>query len=78
MTEKCDKSIKRRLVYNRKPTYEWLSREDAASPIASLESIMLTTIVDAKESCDVMTSDIPNDFIQTGIPMTEEDQEKLL
>jgi hypothetical protein len=58
--EKRDKSIKGRMVYNGKPTREWLSREDATSPTAALESIMLTAIVDAKEGRDVMTCDIPN------------------
>ena len=46
--EKRDKSIKGRMVYNGKPTREWLSRVDATSPTAALESIMLTAIVDAK------------------------------
>jgi hypothetical protein len=32
LTEKRDKSVKCRMVYNRKPTREWLSREDVASP----------------------------------------------
>ena len=37
LTEKRDKSVKGRYVYNGKPTREWLSREDAASPTVSLE-----------------------------------------
>ncbi|MGC8561492.1 MAG: hypothetical protein ACP5O1_12560 [Phycisphaerae bacterium] len=68
LTEKRDKSIKGRMVYNGKPTREWLSREDAASPTVALESIMLTAIVDAKEKRDVMTADVPNAFIQAQIP----------
>ena len=68
LTEKRDKSIKGRMVYNGKPTREWLSREDSASPTASLESIFLTAIVDAKENRDVMTADVPNAFIQTDMP----------
>jgi hypothetical protein len=47
--EKRDTSIKGRMVYNGKPTRKWLSREDASSPTAALESIMLTAIVDSKE-----------------------------
>jgi hypothetical protein len=31
LTEKRDKSVKGRMVYNGKPTREWLSQEDAAS-----------------------------------------------
>jgi hypothetical protein len=55
LAEKRDKSIKGRMVYNGKPTQEWLLREDSTSPTAALESIMLTAIVDAKEDRDVMT-----------------------
>jgi hypothetical protein len=29
------------MVYNGKPTQEWLSQEGAASPTAALESIMI-------------------------------------
>ena len=49
LTEKKDKTVKGRMVYNGKPPCEWLTREDAASPTASLESIMITGVIDAKE-----------------------------
>ena len=49
LTEKRDGTIKGRMVYNGKPTREWLSREETASPTVSLESIFLTMIIDAKE-----------------------------
>ena len=49
LTEKYDATVKGRLVYNGKPTREWLSRDDSASPTAALESILLTAIIDAKE-----------------------------
>jgi hypothetical protein len=39
LTEKRDKSVNGRMVYNWKPTREWLSHEDTASPTAALESI---------------------------------------
>ena len=72
LTEKRDGTIKGRLVYNGKPTRDWLSREDSASPTASLESLMLTAIVDAKEKRDVMTGDVPNAFIQAEAPEGDE------
>ena len=78
LTEKRDKSIKGRMVYNGKPTQEWLSREDSASPTAALESIMLTAIVDAKEGRDVMTADIPNAFIQALMPEVEDGDERVI
>jgi hypothetical protein len=49
ISEKRDKTIKGSMVYNGKPTREWLSREDASSPTAALESIMLTAVIDATE-----------------------------
>jgi hypothetical protein len=76
--EKRDKSIKGRMVYNGKPSREWLSREDATSPTAALESIMLTAIVDAKEGRDVMTCDIPNAFIQTELPNIKDGDERVI
>ncbi|MGC9294940.1 MAG: hypothetical protein ACP5E8_06680, partial [Thermoplasmata archaeon] len=77
LTEKRDKSIKERMVYNDKPTREWLSREDAASPTVALESIMLTAIVDAKEKRDVMTADVPNAFIQAQMPNLDDANERV-
>ena len=34
LTEKCTGEVKGRMVYNAKPTWEWLSKEDSASPTA--------------------------------------------
>ena len=61
LTEKRDKSVKGQMVYNRKPTREWLTREHSASPTAALESIMLTAVIDAHEGQDIMCADILND-----------------
>ena len=78
LTEKRDKSIKGRMVYNGKPTRKWLSREDAASPTAALESILLTSIIDAKEGRDVMSADVPNAFVQTPMPPTKEGEARVI
>ena len=68
LTEKRDKYIKGRTVYDGSGTREWLSKEDTTSPTASIEGILLTGVIDAKEGRDVMTADIPNAFIQTPLP----------
>jgi len=68
LQEKKDGTMKGRMVYNGKPTHEWLSREDSASPTAALESTFLTSKIDAKEERDVMSADVPNAFIQTPMP----------
>ena len=44
-----------------------INKEDAASPTAVLESILLTATIDAKEGRDVAIIDIPNAFVQTRI-----------
>ena len=77
LTEKRDKSIKGRMVYNGKPTRQWLDKEDAASPTAMLESILLTATIDAYEGRDVMTADVPNAFIQAHMPKVKEGEEEV-
>ena len=71
VTEKRDKSIKGRLVYDGSKTQDWVSREEAASPTVLLESLFITSVIDAKESRDIMTCDIPNAFIQAHMPKTK-------
>ena len=44
-----------------------MSREEASSPTALTESLLLTATIDAKEGRDVMTADIPNAFVQIDI-----------
>ncbi len=66
------------MVYSGKPTREWLSREDSASPTAALESIMLTAIIDAFENRDVMTADVPNAFIQTMMPEPKPGEDRVI
>ena len=54
------------MVYNEKPTQEWLPREDSSSPTAALESIILTGVIDAHEKHDVMMWAIPHAFIHSA------------
>ena len=62
------KEVKGRLVFRGDGTREWLSREDTASPTASLEGIELTITIDSYEQRDIMSMDVPNAFIQTFMP----------
>ena len=66
------------MVYNGKPTRDWLSREDSASPTASLEGVLITSVIDAKEQRDVMSADIPNAFIQAEIPNGKGDEKIIM
>ena len=72
LAEKNDGSVKGRHVFQGSQTRDWVSREETASPTASLEAITTTCVIDAHEGRDVMTCDIPNAFIQTEIPEVED------
>ena len=62
LTEKRDKSIEGQTVHNGKPTREWSSREESASPTASTEGTFLMAPMDAWEKRDAMSTDTPNTF----------------
>jgi hypothetical protein len=64
---------KGRLVINGAMQRGHLTKEKASPPTAFTESIILTSIVDAKEGRDVATVDIPNAFVQTVIKDEEKD-----
>ena len=49
LTEKWGKSVKRRTAHNGKPTREWLSREESASPTASIKGTSPTALINAWE-----------------------------
>jgi len=66
------------MVYNGKPTREWLPKGKAASPTVSQEALFLTTVIDAKEGRDVMTGDIPNAFIQALMPELGPGEERVI
>jgi hypothetical protein len=68
----------KRMVYNGKPTREWLSREDSASPTAALKSIMLTAVIDAHEERSVMMCNIPNAFIQALMPEVQDGDKRII
>jgi hypothetical protein len=53
-------------------------REDAASPTAALESIMITGVIEAKEERDVMTCDIQNTFIQALLPKKNPGEDRVV
>jgi hypothetical protein len=46
-----------------------MSREEASSPTAASEAIIITGVIDAKQKRDIMALDIPNAFVQTEISL---------
>ena len=72
LVEKRDGRIKARTCANGSTQRDYIPKEDAASPTASTEAVLITGVIDAKQNRDVMTLDIPNAFVQTKIPKGEE------
>ena len=72
LAENCDSTIKGRMVYNGNPTLKWLRKEDSASPTVTLEGLIVVMCIDTKECHDIMSSNVPNAFIQTKLPTSSE------
>ena len=65
LKEKCDKSVKGRMVAGGNKQRATTLKAEVTSPAAAIESVILTATIDAKEGRDVAVVDIPNAFIQT-------------
>jgi hypothetical protein len=59
--------VKGRAVADGRKQNDLIAKEDAVSPTSTLESILLTSIIDAQEEREVAVADIPNAFIQTDM-----------
>jgi hypothetical protein len=62
-----DKRVKARTCANGSTQRAYTERDDATSPTAMMESIVITATIDAKQNRDVMTADVPNAFVQTAV-----------
>jgi hypothetical protein len=49
-----------------------INKNDASPPTVSLELVLLTSVIDAKERREVATMDIPNAFVQTNLKNEED------
>src|SRR5210317_406046 len=67
LKQKRDGTIKGRNCADGRKQRECTSKEEAASPTVKLESVFLTSVIEAHEGRDVATIDISNAFIQTKI-----------
>jgi hypothetical protein len=55
----------------------YVDRDETASPTAVTDSIIITSVIDAKGNRDVMTADVPNAFVQTNI-VTKQRGERII
>jgi hypothetical protein len=71
LKEKRDGSKKGRTLAGGNKQRGYICKEDASSPTVSVESVLLTCVVDAEEGRDVAVIDIPNAFTQTHVEEEE-------
>ena len=67
LLERRNKTIKTRTCANRSTHREYVDREDVASLTKTTDSIIITSIIYAKQGRAIMTADIPNAFVQIDI-----------
>ena len=72
LVQKSDGRIKARTCANGSTQRSYIDKEEATSPTALTEAIIITAAIEADENRDVMTVDIPNAFVQTEMEDKEE------
>jgi hypothetical protein len=70
LKEKCCGKIKGRGCADGRKQHMYITKEDSSFPTVSLEVLMLSCVIDAKEGRDVVTADIPRAFMQTDMDQT--------
>eukprot|EP00978_Attheya_sp_CCMP212_P048586 scaffold546300_cov122-Attheya_sp.AAC.1 len=64
LKKKSSGQIKGRGCADGRKQREYTTKEESSSPTVAIESVMLTSVIDAKEERDVATVDIPGAFMQ--------------
>ena len=72
LTEKKDGSLKARTCTNGSIQRSYIGKDEATSPTVTIEGIIFTGVIEAKQNRDVMTADIPNVFVLTPITQTSD------
>ena len=72
LKQKRDKTIKGRMVAGGNKHRGTIDKKDDASPTTALESVLLTSTIDAAEERDVSVINIRNAFIHTRINNDED------
>jgi hypothetical protein len=70
--QKKNGEIKGRCCADGRSQRNYISKEESASPTVATESVLLTSIIEAKENRKVVTLDVPNAFIQTYLENKDE------
>jgi hypothetical protein len=65
LKEKRDRTIKGCGCADGRKQRGWMDKEDTLSPTVSIQALILSCMIDAKEGRDTATADIPSAFLQT-------------
>ena len=68
LIEKRNKTIKAKACATGSTQQSYITREEATSPTAATEAVLITGVIEAKQKRDVSTFDVSNTFVQTQIP----------
>jgi hypothetical protein len=74
LMQKCGGTIKARHCANGSIQWNWISSDDMASLTIFTESVLLSTVINAEEECNVAVIDVPNAFVQTEVPEWDDDR----
>ena len=72
LTKKRDGTIKARACANGSVQRHYITKQEATSPTVTTKGLLTTCVIEAKQGRDVMTLDIPNAFVQTSLPESNE------
>ena len=64
--------MKARACANGSTQRSYIEKKDATSPTVTTEALLTTAVIDAKQNREIITLDIPNVFVQTPVPKSEE------
>lgn len=67
LVKKRDGTIEGRTCANGSTQQSYIEREEAASPTAATDSILITAVIDAKQGRNIMIADVLNAFVQTEV-----------
>ena len=67
LKQKRNGTIKGRGCADGRKQHAYINKEDASSPTVAIESVMLSSVIDAMEERDVATVDIPGAFMQVDM-----------
>jgi hypothetical protein len=67
LKQKCNGTIKGCGCADGWKQWECITKEDSSSPTVAIECILISSVLDAMEGCDVATVDIPGAFMQADM-----------